>query len=99
MEAHSVDISHQQSRKLTIEDFDRFDLILALDETHFEEMIQIAKQEHHHKIKMAMHWHPELQDVSVPDPYCGSLSDFELVYDMLRVSLKAMVQQYKNTIE
>ena len=96
MEAHDIDISHQHSRKLTLTDFDYFDLILALDQTHFDEMLQLAKTEQHKKIKMAMHWHPTLKDQSVPDPYCGEYKDFEEVFEMLRISMEELVQQYNN---
>lgn len=96
MEARNIDIAQQKSRKLTLADFDYFDLILALDKGHFDEMIQLANQGQHHKIKMATHWHPHLKDHSVPDPYYGDYQDFENVYDMLRESMEELVKHYKS---
>ncbi|MFM7104710.1 MAG: hypothetical protein ACKOW8_04250, partial [Flavobacteriales bacterium] len=67
-----------------------------LDQTHFDEMLQLAKTEQHNKIKMAMHWHPTLKDQSVPDPYYGEYKDFGEVFEMLRISMEELVQQYNN---
>ena len=94
MAAHDIDISHQHSRKLTPADFDYFDLILALDQTHFDEMLTLAKKEHHQKIKMATHWNPNHKNQSVPDPYYGEYADFEIVFEMLRVSMQELIKQY-----
>ena len=96
MAANDIDISHQHSRKLSLTDFEHFDLLLALDQSHYDEMIQLSDPMYHHKIKMATHWHPELKDISVPDPYCGTYGDFEMVYEMLRVAMHQLVQQYNN---
>jgi protein-tyrosine phosphatase len=51
MQSHGINISHQRARKLTLADFDHYDLILALDQTHFEEMLQLANTEQQKKNK------------------------------------------------
>lgn len=94
MQTHGIDISQQRSRKLRPTDFEEFDLILAFDHTHLEEMLQLSDTGQQHKIKMATFCHPKLKDQSFPDPYYGEYKDFEDVYEMLQVSMEELVKSY-----
>ena len=45
-----VDISGQASRKVELEDFDDFDLVLAMDGSNISDLLEIAPHEARHKI-------------------------------------------------
>jgi len=69
------DLSTQRARKVTPEDFDRFDLVLAMDAGHVRLLRQVSPPEHHGKILLFL-------DRDVPDPYYGDAEDFERVLDL-----------------
>src|SRR3546814_16153108 len=48
----SVDIAMQRARKLAPEDFDRFDLILAMDQGHLEILQRLCPPERRQHLKL-----------------------------------------------
>ena len=78
MTTMDIDISQLRARKFIEADFDKFDLILTMDRSNFNDIMQLAKNDvHSAKVKMA------LPMGDVPDPYYGTLKDFGAVYDLL----------------
>ena len=65
-------------------DFDRFDLILAMDRGHLAELQSRAPAKHRGKVRlMRDHDQPEGRGKDVPDPYYGGPEGFESVHRML----------------
>ncbi len=81
---HGVEITHR-ARKFCKEDFDRFDLILAMDASNFENILDLASNNKKRiKVKMFRQYDPECgEDKNVPDPYYGGSEGFELVYNIV----------------
>ncbi len=75
------DLSDLRAREIIKADFEIFDLIYAMDESHVGELEYLCPNEHFHKVKLMLHdlGHPNLTEV--PDPYYGSSADFERVLD------------------
>ena len=72
---NGVDLSSLRARKLDRKDFERFDLLLAMDSGHLSAMQRLCPAEHAHKLRLF------LEDGSdVPDPYYGDVQGFEHVY-------------------
>jgi len=80
-------ISHA-ARKVTRADFDAFDLILAMDRGHLEQLRRLAPDDARAaKVSLYLDFHPEpLQDKNVPDPYYGDEAGFERVMDLVEVT-------------
>lgn len=75
---HGIDISYQRARQIKKSDLEEFDLIFAMDESNYLNLLAMTTDEHQkEKIKMI------LGDSNVPDPYYGGLSDFEHVFELL----------------
>lgn len=75
---YGIDISAQRARQFRTEDFDEFDLIYVMDESNFEDVMAMAKNENHKsKVRLI------LEDQNVPDPYYGGDDGFENVFKML----------------
>ena len=81
---NGIDISDQRSRQFSIADFDNFDIIYAMDESNYHNIVSLARNDQDaEKVKLI------LQEVSgkelsgVPDPYYGGDQGFENVYAML----------------
>lgn len=64
------------ARQVSVEDFERFDLLLAMDEDNLDGLRQLAPPGSLPKLRM-------LADVDVPDPYYGGPNGFENVLDIV----------------
>ncbi len=78
-----VDISQLRARQVASEDFERFDLILAMDEENLAELKHRADPAYHDRIRLLMEFAPDSQRSAVPDPYYGGEQGFEDVLDLL----------------
>lgn len=91
---NGIDITDQRSRKLTKEDLDEYDLILAMDTSNYQDIRRIAtSDEQHRKIKMIMNYASPERNISVPDPYYND--GFPKVYQMLDEACNAIIEQHK----
>ncbi|MCK9260090.1 MAG: low molecular weight protein-tyrosine-phosphatase [Azoarcus sp.] len=76
------DLSSLRARKLEITDFQRFDLLLAMDRGHLEYMVRNSPEVYHRKLALFLEFAPELGEDEVPDPYYGGLNGFEYALDL-----------------
>ena len=76
-----------QGRQISPEDFDRFDLLLAMDRENLMDVLAIAPDEDaRQKVKLLREFDPEAVaagDLDVPDPYYGGADGFEDVLDLV----------------
>jgi protein-tyrosine phosphatase len=87
-----VDISDLRARLLTLEDFDRFDLLLAMDEGHRRDMQGQATREQRDKVRMFMEAAAGHPAPAVPDPYYGGPDGFETALDMIEEGARAWLR-------
>lgn len=81
---YGIDITRQRSRKFTVADFDVFDVIYAMDESNYHNIIGLSRNdEDAQKVKMILSEIDLGANDSVPDPYYGGDQGFENVYQML----------------
>src|SRR5262245_16920667 len=85
------DLSGLRARKVAPADFDRFDLILAMDFGHFEILSRLAGRSHAHKLKMMMSFAKTFREKDVPDPYYGGPEDFERTLDMIEDASRGLL--------
>ncbi len=74
-----------RSRQITTQDFERSDMVLAMDAINFEALTQRCPPQHRHKLKLFLDFSPDLKVQEVPDPYYGSHAGFERVLDLCEV--------------
>lgn len=86
-----VDISRLRARRVEMEDFERFDYILAMDEENLENLIQQCPQEHAAKIRLFLDYAPHVEQREVPDPYYGGLTGFERVLDLIEAAAEGLL--------
>ena len=72
-----------KARKVTVQDFDDFDLILAMDNANLEDLYKIAPHHLHHKIKLFLDFAANYEETEVPDPYYGGANGFRFVLDLV----------------
>lgn len=75
-----VDISGQRSRKVTDEDFEDFDYILAMDHDNMTDLTERCPEEHRHKLSLFLSHAPGMPFHEMPDPYYGHHSQFDDCY-------------------
>ncbi len=82
---HGITLTHR-ARQLSMQDFEEFDYIVAMDESNRTNIIRHASWQQAYKDKLIMmRSHDEVPgDINVPDPYFGEIDGFEEVYQMLR---------------
>ncbi|WP_281980425.1 low molecular weight protein-tyrosine-phosphatase [Tenacibaculum mesophilum] len=81
---YGIDITNQRSRKFTKADFDKFDIIFAMDQNNYADIVALSEnEEQHEKVKMILNELYPDENRNVPDPYYGGGQGFENVYKML----------------
>jgi len=89
---HGISISHQRARKFVSDDFNNFDLILAMDADNMAELLKLAPNEMaKSKVKLILSYFKKSKLQNVPDPYYGNLNDFEEVYWLLDKALDEFI--------
>lgn len=92
---HRIDISNQRARKFSTEDFDNFDLIFAMDENNFQDILKLARNNSDkQKVKLILNEIHLNTNKSVPDPYYGSSDGFENVFQLLDEACEIIIKKY-----
>ena len=91
---HGIDIMDQRSRLFVKEDFERFDLILAMDSSNYQNILRLAASDvQKEKVKLIMNYERPGYNQAVPDPYWNS-DGFEGVYQMLDRACDKIIEQH-----
>ena len=91
---NGIDISKQHSRKVVLSDFEEFDIVYAMDESNYNNLLNRSPEKYHHKIKMILNEVHPGENMSVPDPYYGN-DGFQLVFDLLNEACEKIAQDLK----
>lgn len=78
-----ADISALRGRLVDEEDFERFDLMVAMDRANYAVLKRMAPKDQVHKLRLAMSFVDGARVDEVPDPYFGEGAGFEHVLDLL----------------
>ncbi len=91
------DLSKLKARQAVSEDFYRFDLILAMDESNLANLKAIQPADG--KAELALYL-PRfgLETREVPDPYYGGAEGFELVLDMLEQASQVLLDEIRSKL-
>ena len=86
------DLSALRARTIEDADFQRFDLILAMDQEHYATLSRSAGAAAGHKLKLMMSYARRFKEREVPDPYYGGPQGFERVLDMLEDAAQGLLE-------
>lgn len=83
-------------RQLTRKDFEIFDHILVMDMSNYENVLKLTENDEDRlKVKLISEFDPRFKDPrNVPDPYYGTLKDFEKVFDQLVYCCEGWLELY-----
>jgi protein-tyrosine phosphatase len=91
------DLSSHRARQVSAADFERFDLVLAMDHENFALLQEICPPGREHKLKLFMEFAPGLGAV-VPDPYAGGPAGFEKVLDQIEGASEGLLKRVQAEI-
>jgi protein-tyrosine phosphatase len=92
---NGVDISTYQARQVCLEDFDRFDLILALDQSNLAALKAIAPDGARGRISLLLDHVVGMAGESVADPYFGEDAGFAKTWREVSLAADALVAELK----
>jgi protein-tyrosine phosphatase len=87
--SRGYDLSAQRARQVSPADFERFDLIVAMDRGHLRLLERQCPREHRAKLRLLV------AGCDVPDPYYGPPEGFERVLDMVEAACRGLLQELK----
>jgi len=87
------DLSGQRSRKITVNDFREFDLILAMDEENLSDLNAIRPPDGRAQLKLFLDYAPDQPLREVPDPYYSH--GFDGVFDLLEEASRGLLAELK----
>ena len=79
------------ARRVTAEDFERFDYVIAMDEDNLDRLRAEAPVEHHGKVRLFLEFGPS-KEREVPDPYYGGAAGFERVLDLVEEASRGLLE-------
>jgi protein-tyrosine phosphatase len=81
---YGIDLTSQRARQFSVNDYDEFDKIYAMDSSNYANIISLARDERdRNKVDVILNESNPKSFQSVPDPYYGGENGFQNVYDML----------------
>jgi protein-tyrosine phosphatase len=86
-----------EARQVTAEDFERFDLLLAMDRDNERELLARAPDaEARVKVRLLREFDPAsvaAGDLDVPDPYYGGPNGFDRVLDQVQAACRGLLDE------
>ncbi len=93
--------SAHQARRFRREWFDAYDLVLALDTGHLQELRRQARgPQDTAKLKLLRSYDPAAGTrLDVPDPYYGGNAEFEHVMDLIEAAMPKLIGEIRAALE
>lgn len=79
------------ARKVRPCDFDRFDLVVAMDRDNRDDLL--ASGADPSQVRLLLEWHPERRGEDVPDPYHGGPDGFLHMYRLIDRACAALLAE------
>ena len=94
-----IDLSTLRARQVCAADFERFDLLLAMDHDNLDELEEACPGPHlRHKLGLFMQFGVDAGSAVVPDPYYGGEAGFERVLDLVEAASNGLVKHLSQTL-
>lgn len=85
------------SRKFTARDFDNFDVIIAMDDSNYYNIMALAPDvDSEKKVHRMVEFSKKYVHDHIPDPYYSGADGFELVLDLLEDACDGLLERLKN---
>ena len=92
------DLSALRARVVESGDFERFDLILAMDEDNLRVLRRRAPAHAYERLRLFLEFAPEAGSAEVPDPYYGGAKGFEEVLDLVESAARGLLAHLREQL-
>ncbi|MDE0308882.1 MAG: low molecular weight phosphotyrosine protein phosphatase [Acidiferrobacterales bacterium] len=90
-----VCISNLRARRVNLQDYAKFDYIIAMDLFNYEDLVSLAPSDYKGRICLFMDFAPQWEAREIPDPYYGGGEAFELMLDMIEAASKGLIEDIR----
>ncbi len=90
-ERRGMSLADIRARRVSDEDFQKFDYIIAMDEDNRQRLLEQAAEEQQHKIRLFLSY-AAVDETEVPDPYYGGAAGFERVLDLVEAASRGLLE-------
>ncbi|MFT4615043.1 MAG: protein-tyrosine phosphatase [Bacteroidia bacterium] len=94
-----IDISRVRARRITDRDFERSDMIVAMDTNNLEYLEKTCPPLERDKLSLLLSYAEGGEGRDVPDPYYGSTEGFESVFEIIDAAIYELVPHIARLIE
>ncbi|NJD33001.1 MAG: low molecular weight phosphotyrosine protein phosphatase [Gammaproteobacteria bacterium] len=88
-----IDLKALRARMVEDEDFQRFDVLVAMDRLNREILLDRSPDEFRERVRLMMEFAPSLDVEDVPDPYYGGPVGFERVLDLVEEAAQGLLDE------
>jgi protein-tyrosine phosphatase len=92
------DLSGLRGRQISEEDFERFDLLIAMDDANAAALTELCPAGHRDKIRLMMEFASRDDSRVVVDPYFGGEDGFERVLDQCEDACEGLLQALRTQL-
>jgi len=85
-----------RARQVEVEDFERFDLVLAMDGSNLANLKRLAPEGSRAQLELFRDFDPEAPGEDVPDPYYGGRRGFDDVVDIVERTAACLLQSLRS---
>ena len=93
-ERRGYSLADMRARRVSGEDFEQFDFIIAMDRLNHATLVDQADAKQHDKIHLFLEFASGPED-DVPDPYYGGAKGFERVLDLVEEASRGLLETLK----
>ena len=90
-ERRGMSLDNIYARRVSTEDFERFDYIIAMDEDNLARLHDQSPEEHRSKLRLFLEF-SDGDEREVPDPYYGGAAGFERVLDLVEAASRGLLE-------
>lgn len=86
-----IDLSRNRAQRFSEREFDRCDMIIAMDQHNLRTLLRACPTASRHKVSLLLDYHPDGDLTQVPDPYFGSAEGFQDVFEIIDAAVYGLV--------
>jgi len=90
------DFKGLKCRKVVVQDFEKFDYILGMDNQNIINLLEACPEEFQYKVSLLLSFCAS-EEQEVPDPYYGGKGGFEYVLDLIEQGADGFIEHLTST--
>ena len=87
-----------KSRPLVVGDFNRFDLVLAMDQANLDTLRERCSAAEHARLRLLLSFSPAGSVDEVPDPYYGSVAGFDHALNLIEPACDGLLHHLRQQL-